>query len=725
MSKLVGCDFEYARPSELDMGLISCSLCVDKGVPESYWLFDYSDKQALINRLIELKDHIFVGYSIQQAEARCFCALGLNPNEFKWRDLMLEWKWLRNGDYRYSYGNVIVNGFPRKTVPPIAKAGKKASKEEETNVKNMNDAYLQDLKDEMDEDDDTELGLQEAGWTMLDCCYFFETIGYSTYRDALKTKQEIRDNIIVKGTDQDIIDHKNEIISYNEDDIKDIIELANEITTAMELVGAEDHICVINGIVDYKHLTKKGVYDAQLNMGDWAARLAKYAHRGLPIHRGRLEKLLEIVPKLQKEAILEWNTEHPDTPLYRVGLPENMLQLKKQAIKKSPYIDETWTKDGAFVENLIQAFLEQSGLDTYPRTKSGKPDTSKKVIDRYASGENLLKQYQRHQGHLSALKTYSKNKQGKVEALDYIGSDDKQRPDFGPYGTQTARNGAKAKSLCFLGPHWLRVLVDPEPGMAVIDCDFGSEEVFIAGSISGDKNLKNAYSSADVYMYYAQLTGMYPKDLPIPTEDQRSEEWFKPYRKVRSISKTLNLSMQFGAGAKAVAAAVRDATKDLSITDEQGYKWVEEYHDAYEDYYFLTKEIKDFYTGKKVSDKMGIMLVDGWRMGTDNPSPLSAGNLPIQGLGSVILREACKMLDDAGIYVIATLHDAVTVYCKEEEADEIGKQTSIIMQEAAKKILGEYGMKVGHPEIIKHGELWLHSEKAQAHWAKLKSHFGY
>lgn len=257
------------------------------------------------------------------------------------------------------------------------------------------------------------------------------------------------------------------------------------------------------------------------------------------------------------------------------------------------------------------------------------------------------------------------------------------------------------------------------------NCDYGSQEVFIAGSISGDKNLKNAYSSADVYMYYAQLTGMYPKDLPIPTEDQRSEEWFKPYKKVRSISKTLNLSMQFGAGAKAVAAAVRDATKDLSITDEQGYKWVEEYHDAYEDYYYLTKEIKDFYTGKKISDKLGIMLVDGWRMGTDNPSPLSAGNLPIQGLGSVILREACRMLDDAGIYVIATLHDAVTVYCKEEEAEEIGKQTSVIMQEAAKKILGEYGMKVGHPEILKHGELWLHSEKAQAHWAKLKSHFGY
>ena len=726
MSKLVGIDFEYKRPSEPDMGLISCALVIEGGQEEVFWLWGGSDTQKLINRLNGLKtDGIFVGYSIQQAEARCFCALGLDPNDFKWRDLMLEWKWLRNGDNRYSYGKVIVNGFPRETFPPIARVGKKASKEEEATAKAENDSYLEDLKAYMDDDSDVELGLNEAGWTMLDCTYFFGVIGFREYSSALATKKEIRDKIIVQGTEQDITDNKEDILRYNVDDISEILELASEITKAMEEVGQDEHVQFLNGDYEFRTLDAIDIYMVQLEMGDWAARLAKYAHRGLPIHRERLNRLLEVVPKLQREAIYEWNREHSETPLYRIGLSAKMLEQRKQPAKQSPYLKDNWTKDAEMVENLIDSFCEQSGLEAYPRTKSGKPDTSKKVIDRYASGENLLKQYQRHQGHLSALKTYSANKQGKVEALDYIGSDDKQRPDFGPYGTQTARNGAKAKSLCFLGPHWLRVLVDPEPNMCVIDCDISSEEVFIAGSISADDNLKRAYLSNDVYMYYAQLTGMYPKDLPIPTEDQRSEEWFKPYKKVRNISKTLNLSMQFGAGAKAVAAAVRDATKDSTVTDEMGTEWVQDYKDTYADYTDMVNDIRSYYTGKKDGTKYGLILPDGWRMGTDNPSPLSAGNLPIQGLGSVILRKACKMLDDAGIIVIATLHDAVTVYCKEEEAEQVAEKTVEIMKLAAKEVLGEEGMKVGHPEIVKHGELWLHSERSVTHWDKLKEHFGY
>jgi hypothetical protein len=715
--KLVAIDFEYKRPSEPDMGLISCSLCIEGGEPESFWLWDGSGKEALVHRLKELREHVFVGYSIQQAEARCFCALGLNPNDYKWRDLMLEWRWLRNGDNRFSYGKVIVNGFPRETFPPKVRVGKKASREEEDFAKAENEDYLAELKEELD-DDSVVLGMSEAGWSMLDCCFFFETIGFSQYASASKQKKEIRDEIIVQGTVEQLEEYRDDILAYNEDDIKDIIELAHIITEKMCEVGEEDHITVIGGEVESMTLDKEGITKCQLNMGAWAARLAKYAHRGLPIHRKRLNRLLEVVPRLQQEAVFEWNREHPDTPLYRIGLPRNMLEAKAQPTKQSPYIKGNWTKDGDMMENLISAFLEQSGLEAYPRTKSGKPDTSKKVIDRYASGENLLKQYQRHQGHLSALKTYSVNKQGHVEALDYIGSDDKQRPDFGPYGTQTARNGAKAKSLCFLGPHWLRILIDPEPGMCVIDLDYGSQEVFIAGSISGDENLKKAYLSNDVYMYYAQLTGMYPKHLPIPTEEQRSEDWFKPYKKVRSISKTLNLSMQFGAGAKAVAAAVRDATKDMSITDDQGYEWVDDYRDAYSDYNDITKEIRETYL-----KRTGIMLSDGWRMGPDNPSPLSAGNLPIQGLGSVILRRACDMMDKAGITVIATLHDAITLYCNESEADDIAKKASRLMELASQQVLGESGMKVGAPEIIRHGELWLHSDRAQSAWDKLKENF--
>jgi hypothetical protein len=715
---IVGVDFEFKRPNEPDMGLISVAIRGRDFDTERFWLWNGKDNQKFINRINGLKDHVLVGYSIQQAEARCFAALGLNPNDFKWRDLMLEWRWLRNGDNRFSYGKIIQNNFPRVTFPPVARVGKKASQEELDEAKATNDQFLSDIKAELDDSDETEVGLAEAGWSMLDCTYFFEVIGFTGYQDASATKKAIRDEVIIKGTDEDIEEYMFEILDYNSGDIQEIIELADVITDKMREVGEETHIMALAGDIQYMEFDRARITEIQLDIGDWAARLAKYGLRGIPLSLPRLNRLLEVVPKLVYGTQCEWNRDHPETPLYRIGLAKNILESRQQPAKNSPYIKAVMTKDADMMEAIIEAYCESSGLQAYPRTRSGKPDTSKKVIERYASGENILKQYQRHTGQLSALKTYSANKQGEVEALRYVGSDGRQRVDFGPYGTQTARNGAKAKSYCFLGPHWLRMLVAPEKGKAVVELDFGSQEVFIAGSISGDENMKLAYASNDVYMYYAQLTGMYPADLPIPTEDQRSEDWFKIHKKTRNIAKTLNLSMQFGAGAKSVAGAVRDATKDSSITDEMGSDWVSDYNNTYFDYSQMQKQVRS-----KYRDGYSLCLPSGWRMGVDNPSALSAGNLPVQGLGSCILQRACKLMDEAGLIIIATLHDAITLYCDDEDAEEVAKIATQIMKDASEYYLGEQGMKVGHAEIVRHGELWLHSDRAQSAWERLKINF--
>ena len=719
---LCAIDFEFKYPADADMGLISASIHEENEKTKTFWLWKGEQNKEFIDTLYAMKNNIFVGYSIQQAESRCFAALGLDPNAFKWRDLMLEWRWLRNGDYRFSYGKVMKNGFGIYTVPPYKRVGKKASQVEIDEAKEINDEYIETVKSDLDftvSDDVSEVSMQEAGWAMLDCCYFFDTINRQYYNSAIDIKHHVRDNIIIKGTEKDIENNKQEILDYNSGDVADLLILANKLTEEMEKVGEESYFKVLKGDLETGiSLHAKDILKIQLEIGEWAARLAKYGQRGLPLNPNRLERLLEVVPLLQQKAKVEWNTEHLQEPLYRVGLTEKMLYLKKSMLMKSPYIGGSFTKDNDMLENIINTFCKTAGIEKFPKTKTGKVDTSKKVIDRFASGENLLKQYQRHQGHLSSLRAFTADKDGVVDALNYIGQDCVQRPDFGPYGTQTARNAAKAKSLCFLGPHWMRILVDPEPGKVVIDLDYHSEEVFIAASISGDVAMKHAYASSDIYMYYAQIAGMYPKDLPIPTETQRSEEWFKPYKKTRSIAKTLNLSIQFGASPKAVAAAIRDATHDLSITDEDGEEFVLGYHEAYPDYSYIVGEIKNAYKLKN-----SILLPDGWRMGPDNPSVLSAGNVPVQGLGSVILREACRELDKAGYKVIATLHDAVTLYADEKDAEEVAEKAKAIMEKAAENVLGESGMRVGEPEILHHGEIWLHSERAVKDWEKLKKSF--
>jgi hypothetical protein len=256
--------------------------------------------------------------------------------------------------------------------------------------------------------------------------------------------------------------------------------------------------------------------------------------------------------------------------------------------------------------------------------------------------------------------------------------------------------------------------------MTILDLDYGSEEIVIAGVQGNDEAMQDAYSSADFYVASAQHFGMYPRDLPIPTEDQRNEGWFNPFKKVRSIAKTLCLSIQFGAGFKSVAAAVRLATRDNSITDDQGEAWVNEFNSIYSNYAYMVERVREEY-------KAGIPLAlpGGWRMGKDNPSVVSASNLPIQGLGSVILQEACRLIDDSNIpaKILATLHDAITLYCKEEDSEVVAAQATDLMKKAALNILGKEGMKVGNPEIIRHGQLWIHSDKAKTAWDKLKTHF--
>lgn len=719
---MIAIDFEFRYPAEKCMGLISCSVALPGEEPITWWLWeDPAAKAALCGWLLAHREHVFIGYSIQQAEARCFAALGLNPNDFKWRDLMLEWRWLRNGDDRYSYGHVISeSGFPMVTVPPVARTGKKASQEEIAEAAAENAEYLSDVEAQLSNElEGAKVGMQQAGWSLLDCQFFFEAIDFTGYRRAAETKKRVRDGMIIGRTPEQIVEAKDDILAYNADDVADLIDLADRLTDAMIEVASEEHVCFEKGDQRWGNPDVEGI---QLDMGDWAARLAKYGNRGIPLHRGRLEKMLEVVPKLRSEEQFRWNREFPDSPLYRMGLSESVLAMRKLPAKQSPFIAGEFTKDSGMLQRLIGSFADTAGIKDWPKTRTGDYDTSKKVIDRYASGENLMKQYQRHQGFLSALRAFSADKQGNVEAMDYIGSDTRQRVDFGPYGTQTARNAAKAKSFCFLGPHWLRVLVDPEPGKVVIDLDFSAEETFIAAAVAGDENLFKTYSAADIYIAFAQLCGMYPSDLPVPTEDERAEEWFKPHKKTRNISKTLFLSQQFGAGAKSIAATLRVTLNDPGITDEDGQGYVESYREAYPELYAFSCELKRIYKPREGKGSP-IMLQDGWRMGIDNPSALSAGNLPVQGLGSVILREACKRLDAAGFTVIATLHDAVTLYEPENGCEERAALAAKIMREAADYVLGRKGLRVGHPEIVRHGELWLHSEKAQEAWKKIGQYF--
>ena len=721
MQSRVYIDFEFCQPSNLDMGLICCALEVDEGPIEKFWLLDGSDNEKLVDRLTELEDSVFVAYNVDMAEGRCFRALGLDPRSFKWDDLMLDWKWLRNGDDRYSYGDVIATDGSSVSwsMRPDHKITKRMTKEEQEEIEEDNRIRC--------ELESKRLGRhvtnQIAGMGLLDCEYFFGVIDRDDVIADKATKHDIRDTLIVGNRDcpEILQENKAKILDYCASDIHLMRDLDKEIGDAMQKVANEDHLLVLDGqVLTCKPSTVKPVDEIRTSMGHWGAQLAMYSSRGIPLHRGKYSAVKGAIPQVMLETQLDWNRTHPDNPVYRVGPSKTMLSIKKQMAKKSPYVKFDVTKDQDLIFAMIDRYCHENFIE-WQKTQAGKFSLDSAYLKEMDDGA-LIHDFRKHNDSLTSLKAMAVQDDGTVKLDQSIGKDNRQRPNFGPYGTKTGRNATKASTFVFLGPKWFRILVDPKDGTYLCDLDAHSEEVAIAAALYDDENKREVYRSADVYMKYAQLAGAYPADKPILTEDQReSEKWFKEehWDRVRKIYKGGFLGMQFGMGGASLQRRVAlslPQEERSSMDPEFGEKFVEEYHNTFSKEFECVSDLKKQY---KEGFCNGIVLADGWRIGPDDPNILSIGNFPVQGTGAVILRRACELCDEAGVKIYATLHDAISITGKVENMEkEIAAATKAFKQ-AADEVLGEDLMLVGNPEIVKHGDAWLHSSDAKDTWNRM------
>ena len=711
-------DFEFHCPSNPDMGLVCAALSVDGGEIEKYWLLDDSDKQKLHDRLIDLaeNDASFSAYAVQLAEGRCFIALGLDPRRFRWHDLYSEWKWLRNGDNRYLYGDVIVteNGkdpYVAVSIPPEVKITKRMTREEEQSAKLLNDAACKMKADRTGK----RVVNNQSGESLLDCEYFLGVIDESTVLADKAVKNDVR-NFIIAG--QDLESRKQEILDYCASDIKLLYELDLKIGDHMAKVMDEPHINVQLGKVrtDFKANKYFTLDELREEIGSWAARNAMYAMRGIPLNAGRLEAVKKAGPLIRVEEQLRWNELHPEYPLYRIGKSAKALSLLKTMRKKSPYLDMEVTEDyDLFADAAMR--ISKAGKFQWKKTPAGAFAKDSDYLKELDDG-GLIHDIRKHKDSIKALKSISPEDDGTYKIDRFIGCDFKQRPNFNPYGTKTGRNAPSATSFLFLMPKWMRLLVNPRKGRYICDLDAHSEEVAIAAALYNDENKREVYRSADVYMKYAQLAGAYPKDKPILTEDEReSEKWFKEegWTQVRKIYKGGFLGMQFGMGGASLERRVR-----LSLPEEKrdeifegwGDSFVDSYRSLFSNETECVTKVRQAYSNQK----KGVMLQDGWRLGPDDPNILSVSNFPVQGTGSVILRRCCELCDAEGIQIYATLHDAISFTGKLENMEREIDTARECFRRAAEDILGENLMVIGNPEIIKHDENWIHDPSVPGTW---------
>jgi len=617
--KYVFIDFEFNGTAEPYLNLVCCSLRLsDSDKVKSFWLHNNKTiADDLVTWLEGLNEdgYIFVAYAAT-AEARSFLSLGLDPHAFTWVDLYAEWLQIRYNNNNFQYGRYL-------KINSVTEDGSFKS----AHIRKSRAPSLD--KEENVGRDNTETGTSYAGAVAALLGEIVDT--------AHKTK--IRD-IIIEADEEEIEEEKDAIIKYCESDL-------------VHLPGI--HEAVTDALVDLTECDVDEVYEWQYCRGRYSATCAKFEAHGIPID-------VEAVKNLSRnhwQAVDELVKSLNEVYVFYEKEKDNKKDLKGHWTLKTARF-EAWIHENGLEDEwpLTKTCLEQieeyEANGEYWRGKTlieGKPPQR-----RYSAEGDVLKAYR---GFPAIEKLYETKKSisnlnwfrlGAVEGedgekgfLDYVGSDNRLRTFFGPFGTQTGRNAPPAKRFPFAMSKWLKCIMKPEPGMAITEIDYSNQEFILGAFKSGDKTMIEAYESGDPYLYFAIEAGGAPPDATKETHP-------KPRKKFKATV----LGLQYGMGVEKLAAKLRADTGDASISVEDANELRTLHKETFEDYWDWISFIKTTY-----QDNDCLILPDGWLLGPHCDRIPSVCNFPIQGLGACIIREACFLAVQRGVGILAPVHDAI------------------------------------------------------------------
>jgi hypothetical protein len=608
-------DFEYRKTTSPTLDLVSCALTTGKGV-EKLWLFK-EDYTPLLNRLKELsKDHIFVSYAAE-AEALSMLSLGFPFEDLvkcKFTDLFLEYRMLMNHNDIIMFGKHLVEG-------------------KEKILKKFIDAPPPQ-------------SLASATYKMLGV--IIDT----------KEKDWVRD-IIINGTDEDVLRNKDRILDYNASDIKYLTPLRLVLRRELErLINSKRH---------------KMNLDSEIFLrGEYAVRTAQMVKIGTPLNLEWVKNLTDNVPVLMEETIQDINEQFPELEPFKFKKSTATWSMNQVGARKW-LVDNKHDKGWARTDTNLLSLSLDSWTDRFSFTHSYPRDNFGAQMVRFLKLKQSLNGFIRKSG--SDSKSF----------WDYVGEDGRVRSYFNIYKAQSSRSQPASTGFIFLKPAWQRSVVQPPKGRMVVGIDYGSEEFLLAGLMSGDEEMLEAYKSGDVYLHFGKSIDMIPAN---GTKDTHKFE--------RNLCKSTVLGLSYMMSKIGLS---RKLTMDTGkeFNEDQAQEMVDKFYYAYPTFSQYRRKIIEDY----VTDQF-IRLPCGWYMWKDNDNTRSVANMPIQGMGASIMRKAVALAQDAGIDIIFTLHDAIYAEVDLKDWEAVSK-----LAECMKFAFTYYFPKVKEANYIRmEGECW-------------------
>ena len=607
-------DFEYKATNEQNYDVVSVAIEEEDGTKRNWWLYQNDEAKAEFKKYMESnRGKCFISYAAL-AECRALHSIDINPLDFDWVDLYVEWRQLKNHNDLWNFGWVKnKEGEIIKSVPYHVEGNSK-----------------------------------ETGYGLTDCALRVLKLDLDAGH-----KDKMREIIIneTSFTNQHVAD----ILKYGESDVT----FLRSIYERMLLYYTK-----------YFGLDKRHDF---INRGQFIAALSTSEYNGIPLDMSALTNIQGYHAEIENEIVNDMNSVHE-------------LFLPKKA--------GGWT----FKHNLFGGLVEQLRLDEkWPRTAKGKFATDGKTIEKFRMVPKIEKLYQTLKTRKSINFVKDPEKTGQ-----YIGSDGYIRPYFGPFGTQTGRNAAKATSFPPAMANWCRALMRPPKGKTIIGIDYGSQEFAIGAALSGDKNMVEAYQSGDPYLYFAK------KAKAVPADGKRED-----HEATRNLFKATTLGLQYGMGIQKLADKLSydmgrkveaDEARDLSQLHRKVFaeywKWLG-------------------HCEWKMFDQGYLETKDGWMMFKGNKNSLSIKNFLVQGTGASTMREAVVKCVGAGLKVLYPLHDALYFICDDDKVEETIEIAKKCMQEANKSYIDiDIRMDV---DKHSHDEIWV-EYRGRKDWEKLRKY---
>ena len=276
-----------------------------------------------------------------------------------------------------------------------------------------------------------------------------------------------------------------------------------------------------------------------------------------------------------------------------------------------------------------------------------------------------------------------------------VGADGRNRTLLSPFRSKTGRNQPSNSKFIFGAATWIRGLIKPDPGTALAYLDFSSQEHAIAGALSGDEKLWNAYESGDPYLQFAKDAGLAPQYATKKSHEQ-----------IRDRCKAIVLGVSYGMSYHSMAyrAGIHLAeARELLQLHRENYRvfwnWAE-------------SNVNTALAGGTLTTSMGWQ----YRVGSAREAnPRSCLNWPMQAGGAEILRLTCVHLREAGVALCAPVHDAVVIEAPMDRIEEEVEKTSRIMRESCRYVMRGKTCRVD-ADIIKSPDRFMDMKRGLTMW---------